>query len=366
MLRKKSCSLAEAQWKRALVTPNVTLGRVVENLDHSALRLALVVNDTNELVGTISDGDVRRGLLRGLTMDSPIETLIQRNPLVVPKSMRRDLVRELMTVNKIQQVPVIDENRKIQGLHLWDEINQRRVLENILLVMVGGKGTRLRPRTENCPKPLLPVGGKPMLEHIVERAKQEGFVNYIFALGYLGNMIEEYFGDGSSWGVKIDYLREKSPLGTAGAIGLFEKRPEQPILVTNGDVLTDVRYSEMLEFHVRHGAAATMAVRVHEWQHPFGVVKTQGLEITGFEEKPVARTHINAGVYVLDPIAIDELRSNEKCDMPDLFSRLQTKGLRTVAYPMHEPWLDIGRPVDYEEAQQKNPQTSQKGNTNAG
>lgn len=364
MLRRKSCSLAEAQWKRALVPPSVTLGHVVENLDQSALRLALVVSESNELMGTISDGDVRRGLLRGLTMESSIETLVNRNPLVVPKSMKRELVLELMMINKIQQVPVIDENRRILGLHLWDEINKRRILENTLLVMVGGKGTRLRPRTENCPKPLLPVGGKPMLEHIVERAKQEGFVNYVFALGYLGNMIEEYFGDGSSWGIKIEYLREKSPLGTAGAIGLFEKKPDLPILVTNGDVLTDVRYSEMLDFHVRHRAAATMAVRVHEWQHPFGVVKTRGLEITGFEEKPVARTHINAGVYVLDPTAIDELASNEKCDMPDLFARLQAKGLRTVAYPMHEPWLDIGRPIDYEEAQQKNTPASKNGYAN--
>jgi NDP-sugar pyrophosphorylase family protein len=197
---------------------------------------------------------------------------------------------------------------------------------------------------------LLPVAGKPMLEHIIERAKLEGFEHFILAIHYLGHMIEEYFGDGSRWQVRIDYLREQSPLGTAGAIGLLQPQPEVPFVVTNGDVLTDIRYSELLDFHIRHEAMATMAVRVHEWQHPFGVVQTQGVEIIGFEEKPIARTHINAGVYVLDPRALNELGVHEHCDMPTLFGRLQAREMRTVAYPMHEPWLDVGRPTDYEQA----------------
>jgi len=164
-------------------------------------------------------------------------------------------------------------------------------------------------------------------------------------------MIEEYFGDGSLFGVRIDYLREESPLGTAGALSLLSPRPSEPIVVTNGDVLTDIHYDEVLDFHLRQKAVATMAVRVHEWQHPFGVVQTEGIDIVGFEEKPVARSHINAGVYALDPSSLDELNKNSPCDMPTLFRRLQTKELRTVAYPMHEPWLDVGRPSDYKAAQ---------------
>jgi NDP-sugar pyrophosphorylase family protein len=223
-----------------------------------------------------------------------------------------------------------------------------------MVIMAGGMGTRLRPHTESCPKPLLPVAGKPMLEHIIERAKREGFSHFVIAIHYLGNMIEDYFGNGERLGVKIDYLREQYPLGTAGALGLLVPYPDSPFVVTNGDVITDIRYGELLDFHIRHEAAATMAVRVHEWQHPFGVVQTQGVEIVGFEEKPVARSHINAGVYVLEPDALSVLSADAHCDMPTLFERLQAQVKRTVAYPMHEPWLDVGKPDDLKQANTEN------------
>jgi NDP-sugar pyrophosphorylase family protein len=215
-----------------------------------------------------------------------------------------------------------------------------------MVIMAGGKGTRLMPHTENCPKPMVLVAGKPMLQHIIERSQQEGFNHFMLAINYLGHMIEEYFGDGSRFGVKIDYLREQTSLGTVGALTLFAQRPETPFVVTNGDVITDIRYGELLDFHVRYDAAATMAVRVHEWQHPFGVVQINGVDIVGFEEKPIARTHINAGVYALSPDALEFLVHGEHCDMPTLFERIQAKTLRTVVYPMHEPWLDVGKPED--------------------
>jgi dTDP-glucose pyrophosphorylase len=340
----------ERFWRQATMTGGVTVEQAIRNLDEVAIKIVLIVGEQGELLGTISDGDIRRGLLRGLSMESSIDSVIHRDPLVVPPDMPRDLVMQLMVANKVQQIPVVDERRKLVGLHLWYEINARPSRPNPIVIMAGGKGMRLRPHTESCPKPLLPVAGKPILEHIIERARMEGFEHFILAIHYLGHMIEEYFGDGSRWQVRIDYLREQSPLGTAGAIGLLQPRPEVPFVVTNGDVLTEVRYSEVLDFHVRHEAMATMAVRMHEWQHPFGVVKTRGLDIVGFEEKPVARTHINAGVYVLDPSSLNELGVNEHSDMPPLFERLQAKNLRTVAYPMHEPWLDVGRPKDYESA----------------
>ena len=189
-----------------------------------------------------------------------------------------------------------------------------------------------------------------MLEHIIERAKLDGFTRFVIAIHYLGHMIEEYFGDGERLGVQISYLREQSPLGTAGALGLLNPHPEAPFVVTNGDVITDIRYGELLDFHIRHNAMATMAVRVHEWQHPFGVVQTDGVDIVGFEEKPVARSHINAGVYVLEPDSLGHLSMDSHCDMPALFERLQAAAKRTVAYPMHEPWLDVGRPDDLQRA----------------
>jgi NDP-sugar pyrophosphorylase family protein len=219
-----------------------------------------------------------------------------------------------------------------------------------MVIMAGGMGKRLRPHTENCPKPMLPVAGKPMLEHIIDRAKKEGFIHFVISINYLGHMIESHFGNGDNLGVKIHYLREQSPLGTVGALSLLSPMPSLPFVVTNGDVVSDIRFSEILDFHSRHSADATMAVRLHEWQHPFGVVQTQGVEIIGFDEKPIARSHINAGVYVLETSALQLLKPEEKCDMPTLFERLKAQGKLTVAYPMHEPWLDVGRPDDLKQA----------------
>jgi NDP-sugar pyrophosphorylase family protein len=255
-----------------------------------------------------------------------------------------------MVANKLQQIPVVDADRKVMGLHLWDEITSTASRPNVMVIMAGGLGTRLRPHTGNCPKPMLHVAGKPMLEHIIERAKSEGFNRFVIAVHYLGHMIEDHFGRGERFGVEIDYLRENSPLGTAGALGLLDPRPQANFIVTNGDVITDIRYGELLDFHEHHQAAATMAVRVHEWQHPFGVVQTEGVEIIGFEEKPVSRSRINAGVYALHPDALNSLPQGARCDMPTLFESLQHSARRTVAYPMYEPWLDVGRPEDLQTA----------------
>ena len=346
MYERNVNTLSEGLWREAMLTIDTTIQQAIRNLDKVAIKIVLVVSETGELQGTISDGDIRRGLLRGLDINSSILNVTHRDALVVPPEMGRDLVRQLMVANKVQQIPVVDQNHHVVGLHLWDELTIQPVRDNLMVIMAGGMGTRLRPHTENCPKPLLPVAGKPMLEHIIERAKLEGFSRFTLAIHYLGHMIEHYFGDGDRLQVQIDYLREQSPLGTAGALGLLNPRPDSAFVVTNGDVITDIRYGELLDFHIRHNASATMAVRVHEWQHPFGVVQTQGVDIIGFEEKPVARSRINAGVYALDPDALGVLSADVQCDMPTLFERLQAKEKRTVAYPMHEPWLDVGRPDD--------------------
>ena len=340
----------EVIWSKAILSPHANIHQAISNLDQVGIKIVLVVNTAGELEGTISDGDIRRGLLKGLDILSPIKDIIHRNPLVVPPEIGRDLVMQLMVANKIQQIPVVDELNHVVGLHVWDEIAITTARSNLMVIMAGGMGTRLRPLTENCPKPLLHIANKPMLEHIIESAKSEGFNRFVLSIHYLGQMIEDHFGNGDRFGVDIKYLREQTPLGTAGAIGLLNPRPDAPFLITNGDVITDIRYGELLDFHIRVNAAATMAVRVHEWQHPFGVVQTNGIEIVGFEEKPVARSHINAGVYALNPDVLDLVGMNVHCDMPTLFERLHSNLKRTVAYPMHEPWLDVGRPEDLQRA----------------
>lgn len=351
--------MVSEQWRTCLLSCESNVQDAIRCLDVSGLQIALVTDVNGRLLGTATDGDIRRGLLRGVTLADPVTMIMHTDPLIVPPTLDRSMVLQLMQANKIHQLPVVDDGRRVLDLHVWNELQSSSgTRPNLMVVMAGGQGVRLRPHTENCPKPMLLVGDKPMLEHIIVRASREGFSHFAIAVHYLGHMIEEYFSDGSRWGVRIDYVRELEPLGTGGALSLLSPRPEHPFLVTNGDVLTDVRYSEILDFHERHAATATMAVRSHEWQHPFGVVKTQGVDIVGFEEKPVYRSHVNAGVYVIEPRALDALVPNERCDMPTLFGRIQNSSGRAIVYPMHEPWLDVGRPVDLEQAR-----TSQKHHT---
>lgn len=333
-------------WRRTVLAPESTLHDAIQCLNDIGLRIVLVCDATGVLLGTVSDGDIRRGLLRGLMMASAVLEVTRRSPLVVPEGMSREMVLQLMAANKVQQIPVVDARGVPVGLHVWDELTTPAARPNLMVIMAGGSGTRLRPHTEFCPKPMLPVAGRPMLEHIIERANRNGFKHFLLAVHYLAHIVKDHFGSGEKFGVEVDYLNERNPLGTAGALSLLPRVPDLPFVVTNGDVLTDIRYDELLDFHVRHGAAATMAVRMHEWQHPFGVVQMDGVDIVGFEEKPVARTHINAGIYALSPVAIDVLDKDEHCDMPAVFERLRAQGKRIVAYPMHEPWLDVGRPDD--------------------
>jgi len=339
-------SLGEQFWRKAILPLSATIAQAIHSLNEFSMKIVLVANDDGILEGTISDGDIRRGLLKGFSLNDSLASIIHRNALVVPPDLSRDLVMQLMISNKVQQIPIVDKNQRLTGLHLWEEMAAPIVRQNLMVIMAGGMGTRLLPHTEDCPKPLLLVAGKPILEHIIERAKLEGFNQFVLAIGYLGHMIESYFGNGERLSVRIEYLREDSPLGTAGALSLLTPLPHNPFIVTNGDVITDIRYGELLDFHIRHSAAATMAVRLHEWQHPFGVVHTEGIEIIGFEEKPISRTHINAGVYALNPEALSLLILNNHCDMPTLFKKIQSAGNSTLVYPMHEPWIDVGRPDD--------------------
>lgn len=340
-------------WRTTLLPLGSTIQQAICSLESSCMQIVLAISGDNKLAGTLTDGDIRRAFLRGVKLDSTIDEAIQRNPLVAPPEISRELVLQLMQINRIHQLPVVDRDGHVVGLHVWDSIIAPQSMDNLMVIMAGGKGARLRPHTENCPKPMLEVGGKPMLEHIIERAKRDGFKNFIISLHYLGEMIEEYFGDGSQLGINVSYLRENKPLGTAGCLSLIERRLELPFIVTNGDVLTDIHYNEILDFHIRHAAQATMAVRQYEIQNQFGVVRTKGVEIEGFEEKPIYRSHVNAGIYVLNPDSLSNLERGQYSDMPSLFGRIKSNAGRTIVYPMHEPWLDVGRPVDLDLARNK-------------
>ncbi len=338
------------KWKETILPMEATIEDVLNNLNKSGLRISLIVNNKEEFQGTISDGDIRRALINGTVKEASIQKIINKNAFIVTPEIKPEVVLQLMVKNKVQQIPVINESQKITGLYLWDEVVSQKKFSNTMVIMAGGKGSRLGKFTKNCPKPLLPVNGKPILERIIERAKLQGFERFLISINYLGQMIEDYFSNGEKWNVKIDYLKEDKPLGTAGSLSLIFPKPQLPVLVSNCDIMSDFHYGELLDFHCKHSAEATMAVRIHEWENPYGVVRTKGVDIIDFEEKPVVRSHINAGVYVLEPSAIDLINKNENFDMPNLFERLKEKNLRTIVYPVHEPWLDIGRPEDYYKA----------------
>ncbi len=336
-------------WKKSLLLETASIQDAISNLNISGLQIVIVIATDHTFIGTITDGDIRRGLLKGLQMKDSIQTIINREALIAPKDMPNELAIYLMGSNFVHSLPIVDENKKAIGLHVVDKLVSARPRDNCMVVMAGGRGVRLLPHTKSCPKPMLPVFGKPMLEHIILKAKSENINDFIISTHYLGNVIEDYFGDGKKWKVNIEYVREEDPLGTAGALSLIQRNLKSTIVVTNGDVMTDIRYTDLIDYHEKHGAYATMSVRSHEWENPFGVVNLSGIEIESFEEKPVVRSHINAGIYALDPQILATLETNSYLDMPDLFLRLKGYGQRVVVYPIHEPWLDVGRPEDYRE-----------------
>lgn len=338
-------------WNDAVVSPKAKIRDAISSLNKSSLRIVLVASDENLLLGTISDGDIRRGLLRGLSIESSIKDVVNIHPISVTRTTSRRDVEQIMSKHKIFQIPVVDEYGVISGLHSWDQMGDSTVKENLFVIMAGGRGTRLMPKTATTPKPMLELGDKPVLRHIIEHARDEGFRRFVIAIHHLGKVIEDYFGGGENLGVEINYIREATPLGTAGALSLIDyKILKEPLVVSNGDVLTGIKYSNLLDFHVSNRADATMAVQRQSWQSPFGVVETSEIEITGYEEKPKFDFLINSGVYVLDPDSIPLMPKNTWVDMPSLFSSVREKGGKTIAYMVHERWVDIGRHEDLKRA----------------
>ena len=341
-------------WRDCIVEINTPIKIAVEQLNRVGIKIALVVDDNYQLLGTISDGDFRRGMLNGLSLEDTVEKIMNKNPQTVNEGTSRLEILKLMNDTKILQIPIVDKNNFVIGLHLWDDISVQVRHSNIMVIMAGGKGSRLHPQTENRPKPMLLVAGIPILEHIIKRARSQGFNHFIIAINYLGQIIEDYFKDGQKFGVKIDYLREDVPLGTAGALSLLSHKPEKAFIVTNGDVITDINYSDFLEYHTVQNAAATVAVHTHEFQIPYGVVQINGLEVESYEEKPIVSSFINAGVYALDPNILDFIKEPKFRDMPEILDISRDLNKKVIVYPLHESWIDIGRPIDLEIANKNN------------
>lgn len=324
-------------------------------IDHGSAQIALVVDEKQRLQGTLTDGDIRRGLLHGASLKAPVEQLMNRQFRFVRNSDDQAIALDMMRRELLRQIPVLDEQGRVTRLLLLQEQLSPPQFANPVVIMAGGKGTRLRPYTEHCPKPMLRVGDKPILEILLEQCISSGFSKFYFSVNYLKEQIIDYFDDGSRWGISIQYLVEKEPLGTAGSLQLLPDSLSEPFLVLNGDVLTRFNPSQLLHFHRDYKAQATLCVREHELTVPFGVVKTKGVELARFEEKPTYRNLVNAGVYLIDPELIQLLRPHQSTDMPSLLQAAQEAGHRVAVCPIHEYWLDVGRPETFQQAHQEWP-----------
>ena len=328
-------------------------------IDQGAAQIALVVDDHGHLLGTLTDGDVRRGLLHGETLETPVERLMNRQFRYVRCGEDQAEVLEMMRRESLCHIPVLDAKGRVVEILLLQELIAPAQLPNPVVIMAGGKGTRLRPQTEYCPKPMLPVDGKPMLEILLEQCIASGFRQFYLSVNYLKEQIIEHFGDGKRWGVSIDYLVEDEPLGTAGSLQLLPSSVQEPFLVMNGDVLTRFNPSQLLRFHFEHEAVGTLSVREHTTTIPFGVVQTKGVELAGFVEKPSYRLLVNAGVYVIDPLLISLLTPHQATDMPALLQSAEQAGHRVAVCPIHEYWIDVGRPETLKQAHQEWPKGAQ-------
>ncbi|WP_201352340.1 nucleotidyltransferase family protein [Hydrogenimonas urashimensis] len=335
------------------LSPDATIRDALEIIDRGAMKIAVVVDEEGYLLGTITDGDIRRAILSGSNLDDTIEYIYFKSPTVIRPDTSRDAIINLCAINKIYQIPIVDETGRVIGIEILDRLLMPRQYPNKVILMVGGLGTRLRPLTENTPKPMLHVGGKPILHTIVERFASYGFTDIVMCVNYKSRMIKEYFGDGHRFGVHIEYVEEKERMGTAGALSLLPERPKDSFFVMNGDLLTSVNFEHMLEFHQANRATATMCVREYDFQVPFGVVNIEGAQIRSIVEKPVQRFFVNAGIYLLEPSCLDLVPKGQFYDMPTLFETLIEKDEKVVSFPLREYWLDIGRIEEYERANQE-------------
>lgn len=337
-------------WRELLVSPQMPILHTLEIIDKSARQIALVADENDRLLGTVTDGDIRRGLLKGRALQDPISLIMNSFPTVASPYETRENILALMKIKKIHQIPIVDEDGKIVHVEVLNELLRPIKKDNWVVLMAGGLGTRLHPLTHDCPKPLLPVGNKPLLETILQSFIDQGFHRFYISVKYKAEMIQEHFGDGSNWGISIQYLQEKESLGTAGALSLLPEKPSEPFFVMNGDLLTKVNFEQLLDFHKTYQAQATMCVREYDHQIPYGVVRLDKYRLTSIEEKPTQRFFVNAGIYVLSPDAVEKIPHNQYFDMPSLFDHLVKNQQQTIAFPIREYWLDIGRMADFERA----------------
>lgn len=337
--------------KKILVRSDTPVIEAMQQLDKGAAQIVLVTDECGKLLGTVTDGDTRRALLRGVTLDVPISIVMNKTPLTIGAEASREEAIALMRKHTIHQLPVVDGFGHVIELITLDEALRGAQQETLVVLMAGGLGSRLRPLTETTPKPLLPIGGRPLLEITITNLARQGFGRFLISVNYKADMFREFLTDGKRLGVEIDYIEENERLGTAGALRLLPARPSAPILVMNGDILTNFDGQQLLSFHRTHGAVATLCVREYQWQIPYGVVQIENGRLASIHEKPTRREFVSAGINMLSPEALDLIPPCGSFDMPALMEAVSAAGSPPAIYPLREYWLDIGHLEDLQRAQ---------------
>lgn len=338
-------------FKDLIVYSQTSILDTMKSIDRSGSQIALVIDEINKkLLGTVTDGDIRRGILRGISLDETVSSVMNRNPITIKHGSSPKMIRDLFQKKRLRQIPVVDKRGQLIDLIFSDILLDSSAIDNWVVLMAGGLGTRLKPLTDVLPKPMLTVGTKPILQTLLENFVEFGFHQFYLSVNYKKELIMKYFGNGINWGINIEYLDESKRLGTAGALSLFKHKPKKPIIVMNGDILTKINFQQLLEFHEENNSAATMCVREFQYQVPYGVVRTSGSSLLSIEEKPTESYFVNAGIYVLNPEVLDLIPKHEFYDMPSLFDALIGIGKKTSVFPIREYWMDIGRMNDFERA----------------
>jgi dTDP-glucose pyrophosphorylase len=331
------------EWKNTLISPEASVRDCIEVIDQGGLQIALVVAVDGVLMGTVTDGDIRRSIIRGIPLEASVAGVMNTSPLTASVDVHEDALKALMLEHNVLQLPLLDGEGKVVGLKFPRELfASHQLRDNWVVLMAGGLGTRLRPYTDDMPKPLVPVGNKPLLKTIIEGFIAYGFHKFYISVNYKSEMIMNYFGNGDDLGVTIRYLEEDAPMGTIGCLRLLPSRPKLPFVVMNGDVLTRVNYGQLMQFHENHAGSGTMCVIEYDFQVPFGVVTIENEAISEIVEKPVHRYFVNAGIYVLDPSSLGEMPETGPFDMTSLFTSLANNAKHTAAFPIREYWLDVG------------------------
>jgi dTDP-glucose pyrophosphorylase len=327
-------------WKKGLLYRKSSIYDAIKNLEETALQIVLITDIKKNFIGTLTDGDIRLGILKGAKLNSPIEKLINKNPILVNKRISKDDAIKIMKRHSINHLPIV-KNKKVVGLYQAGIKNDFLDFENLFVIMAGGKGKRLMPLTKYTPKPLLIYKKKHLIEHILYKIKESGFSNVYISVNYLKDKIINKLKNGTKYDLKINYLKENQALGTAGSLAQLKNKTKLPILVSNCDVITDMNYLKLLDFHIKKKADVTVVIKEHQSINPFGQIKIKDSKILDIIEKPISLSYINAGIYVLNPKILNYIKKNQRLDMSGLIAKLLQTKKKIIPYPITDKWSDV-------------------------